>query len=106
MSPALFAARREKRERAETPPQQARTDRNSIIAPAFAGIDDRRHWQSANLRRLFGVCTRTRQSHLFWLPTADDLADHPRLTLVCKLSGRRGGLLAAVVEELSGVVRD
>ena len=50
--------------------------------------------------------TRARQSHLFWLPTTDDLADYPRLNLVRKLSRRSGCLLAAVVEEISGAGRD
>ena len=47
-----------------------------------------------------------RQPRLLRLPTADDLADHPRLNLVRKLSRRRGCLLATVVEEISGAGRD
>ena len=106
ISPARFAGRREKCECTETTPQQAGTDCHPCVTPAFAGINDRRHWQSTNLQRVFGVGTRPRQSRLFRLPTADDLADYPRFNLVRKLSRGRGRLLATMVKEISGASRD
>jgi len=91
---------------APKPRLQAGTDCHPCVAPAFAGIDDRRDWESTNLQRLSCVGARPRQSRVFRLPTADDLADYPRFNLVRKLSRGRGCLLATMVEEISGAGRD